>query len=144
MIFPASTQSIMSKKSLKKLTKTYVAAYRGPNEYAEAELEFIDEHEDGVYQHANFELRLTLHSGDCGLPIFWEIVWFHTLIYLQATVPEYIEEHCPDPETASEVMGALCSPEFGFFFPSYWGRPPNARLGGNGKGTWNRKARETE
>jgi hypothetical protein len=88
----------MSRKNLKGI---YVARYCGDNEEGDAKLTFIEEHEDGVYEHADFELRLTIRCGDHGVLNLREIHWQHTLIYLQAELPDYIEGYCPDPETAS-------------------------------------------
>ena len=59
-----------------------------------------------------------------GLPCKWEIEWFNTLMYLQAAVPEYIEEHCPDPQTAAQVLGKLYHPKRGPFFPSLFDKTP--------------------
>jgi hypothetical protein len=105
--------------------ETYVARYDGDNEEAIAELTFGDKHEDGIYEHTNVELSLTVGSDDCGLPVFWEIHWFHTLSYLQAILPEYIAEHCPHPVAAAEVLGMLGTPEYGILFRANWGEPAN-------------------
>jgi hypothetical protein len=101
----------------------YVARYDGDDAAADAKLTFGDEHEDGVYEHTNVELQLTIYSDDPGLPVSWEVGWFHTLSYLQAILPEYIAAHCPHPEAAAEVLGMLSSPEYGIFFRANAGEP---------------------
>jgi len=116
----------MSKRNLGK----FVARYCGDNEQAVAKLTLGEEHEDGIFEHTNVELSLTIRTDDCGLPVFWKTRWFHTLSYLRAALPEYIEAHCPDPKAAAEALGQLASPEHGILFPSYWGQPANAKMGG--------------
>jgi hypothetical protein len=103
----------MKRSSLRK----FVGRYHGDNEQADAKLTLHDPHEDGVFEHTHADLRLTVRIADCGVPYLWKIRWQHTLSYLRAVLPDYIEEHCPDPEAAAAALGRLVSPEHGIFFP---------------------------
>jgi len=100
------------------LPLTYVGSCRGGDTWADVKLTLCEEHEDGVYEHTNVELRLTVRGDDPGVPVRWKVRWFHTLSYLQATLPEYLRAHCPYPELAEETLRRLVHPEHGLFFPS--------------------------